>query len=90
MLPVGLLSFRLLLSLQWSKAVGMWAKATAVGNAARAAARCPWSQEVRRRRIDLAAALAAAEQCRHVFRADAADQAPRVMDNMAATASPTH
>jgi hypothetical protein len=35
MLPVGLLSFRLSsLPLQWSKAVGMWSKAAAVGNAA--------------------------------------------------------
>ena len=34
--------------LQWSKAVGMWAKAAAVGNAGRAAARCPRSQPVRR------------------------------------------
>jgi hypothetical protein len=36
MLPVGWLSFRLhpYLFLQWSKAVGMWSKAAAVGNAA--------------------------------------------------------
>jgi hypothetical protein len=39
---------------------------------------------------DLAAALIAAEQARHVFRADAADQAPRVMDRMAASAAPRH
>ena len=38
-------------SIQWSKAVGMWSKAAAVGNAARAAARCPRAQPVRRRRI---------------------------------------
>jgi hypothetical protein len=35
-------------SLQWLKAVGMWAKAAAVGNAGRAAARCPRSLPVRR------------------------------------------
>jgi len=38
-------------SFQWSKAVGMWSKAAAVGNAGRAAARCPRSQPMRRRRI---------------------------------------
>ena len=53
MLPVGQLSFWVLLCIfnQWSKAVGMWSKAAAVGNAGRAAARCPRSQPVRRRRI---------------------------------------
>jgi hypothetical protein len=39
---------------------------------------------------DLATALAAAEQCRHVFRADAGDQAPAIMDRMASTAAPRH
>jgi hypothetical protein len=39
---------------------------------------------------DIATALAATEKARHVFRADAADQTSRVMDNMAATAAPTH
>ena len=39
---------------------------------------------------DLATALAATEQCRHIFRTDAADQAPRIVDNMAMTAGPTH
>jgi hypothetical protein len=39
---------------------------------------------------DLAAALAAAEQCRHVFRAEQAAQVPHVMDSMAATAAPRH
>jgi hypothetical protein len=38
----------------------------------------------------LADALAATEQCRHIFRTDAADQAPRVLDGMAASAAPTH
>ena len=38
-------------SIQCSKAVGMWSKAAAVGNAGCAAARCPRSQPVRRRRI---------------------------------------
>ena len=53
MLPVGRLSFRPLLSLfnSMSRAVGMWSKAAAVGNAGRAAARCPRTQPVRRRRI---------------------------------------
>jgi hypothetical protein len=39
---------------------------------------------------NMAEALTAAEQARHVFRADAAGQAPRVMANMAATAGPRH
>ena len=38
-------------SFHWSKAVGMWSKAAAVGNAGRAAARCPRSQPVRHGRI---------------------------------------
>lgn len=38
----------------------------------------------------LADALAATEQCRQILRNDAAGQAPRIMRNMAATASPTH
>ncbi len=52
------------------------------------------ARDIRRQLVEqgcsAAEALIAAEQARHIFRADAADQAPRIMDNMAATASPTH
>jgi hypothetical protein len=52
------------------------------------------ARDIRRQLIEqgcsTAEALIAAEQARHIFRADAADQAPRVMDGMAASAAPTH
>jgi len=39
---------------------------------------------------DLATALAAAEQARHVFRAEQGDRAPHIVDAMAASAAPQH
>jgi hypothetical protein len=39
---------------------------------------------------DMAMALEVTERARQVFRADAADRAPRVLDAMAASASPRH
>lgn len=47
-------------------------------------------EQLREQGASLDVALDVTEQARRIFRADAADRAPHIVDNMSMTASPAH